>query len=321
MNWYLDSLLLENHQDFMERLERKKQTLVVSRPLPDFVLEKIKSELSLEWTYHSNCMEGNTLNLNETRVVLEHGVTVRGKSMREHLEVLNHHEAIDFIASLIKPDYMLTEKDILDIHGIIMTRIEKDFAGRYRNGGVRIGGANFIPPNARKVPDLMESLVYKVSQVSCHWPVLWLATLFHHHFVHIHPFFDGNGRTVRLIMNVILMNAGYPPAIILQQDRKKYYDALNRANNGQYDKLFLIMLQAVERSLNMYLHALPSEDGEDEYKAVSDIVAEPAFPYGQEYVSLLARRGLIDAYKDGRNWVTKRSAVLEYRQKKHLSRH
>lgn len=319
MKWYLDSVLLDSHQDFTDRLERKKQSLVVSRPLPGFVLEKIKSELSLEWTYHSNSIEGNTLNLNETRVVLEHGVTVRGKSLREHLEVLNHHEAIDFIASLVKPDYMFTEKDILDVHGIIMTRIEKDFAGRYRNGGVRIGGANFIPPNARKVQDLMESLVCEVNQVSGHWPVVWLATLFHHHFVHIHPFFDGNGRTVRLIMNVMLMNAGYPPAIILQQDRKKYYDALNRANNGQYDKLFLIMLQAVERSLNMYLHALPPGECDDEYKPVSDIVAEPAFPYGQEYVSLLARRGLIDAYKEGRNWFTKRSAILEYRQKKQKS--
>jgi len=319
MKWYLDSALIEANHEMMARLESKKQSLTFSRPLPYSVLNKIKSELSLEWTYHSNSIEGNTLNLNETRVVLEQGMTIKGKSLREHFEVVNHHEAIDFITSLVDPCYVLSEKDILGVHGIIMTHIEKEFGGRYRNGGVRISGANFIPPNALKVPDLVASLVERVNNMMGQWPVLWLATLFHHQFVHIHPFFDGNGRTVRLIMNILLLNAGFPPAIILQQDRKKYYDALNRANNGQYDKLFLLILQATERSLNLYLQALPYQDEDEEYKPISEVVAEPAFPYGQEYVSLLARKGLIDAYKEGRNWFNKRNAVLEYWQKKQIS--
>lgn len=314
MNWYLDQEILDQFSPLIKRLEEKKNQLDQARPLSSFVVEKIKSEMSLEWTYHSNHMEGNTLSLNETRVVLEDGMTIKGKSLREHFEILNHHEAIDFVTSLIKPDYRMTETDILDVHKIVMTKIEKEFAGRYRNGGVRISGANFIPPNAIKVNDLMQSLVERVNAFVSHWPPAYLVTIFHHHFVHIHPFFDGNGRTVRLMMNVLLMNAGYPPAIILHQDRKKYYEALNQANQGQYAKLFILILQAMERSLNIYLHAFPSNDAEDDFALISDIVAEASMPYGQEYISLLARKGLIDAYKEGRNWLTKKSAIIHYWQ-------
>src|SRR5690606_15941420 len=116
-----------------------------------------------------------------------------------------------------------------------------------------------------------------------------LATVFHHKFVWIHPFFDGNGRTVRLVMNLILMREGFPPAIILRNDRKKYYDALNSANGGNYSRLILLMCQALERSLNIYLQAIP--DNTTEYIEISNLVEEPGVVYGQEYISLLARQG------------------------------
>lgn len=315
MKWYYDPLLLEDQGQILSRLESKKAMLDAFRPLPDFVLHRLTSDIAIEWTYHSNSIEGNTLNLNETRIVLEQGMTIHGKSLREHFEVVNHHNAIEYISALIHPNYTISERDILDIHRIVLTNIEKEFSGRYRNGGVRIGGANFIPPNALKVSDLIHELLQQTALAMQEWPVAWVATLFHHHFVHIHPFFDGNGRTVRLLMNILLMSKGYPPAIILQQDRKKYYQALNQANNGKYDKLFLLILQAMERSLSIFLDALPSKENDDDYAPISMIVSEPSVPYGQEYVSLLARRGLIDAYKDGRNWFTKKSAVLDYYQK------
>jgi Fic family protein len=136
-----------------------------------------------------------------------------------------------------------------------------------------------------------------------------LASLFHHRFVWIHPFFDGNGRTVRLVMNLLLMRSGFPPAIILKNDRKKYYDALNQANNGSYSKIVLLMIQALERSLDIYLSIYPDAE---EYLPISNIVAEEALPYGQEYISLLARQGKIDAYKEGRDWLTTEAAVKEY---------
>ena len=137
-----------------------------------------------------------------------------------------------------------------------------------------------------------------------------LATIFHHRFVWIHPFFDGNGRTVRLLFNLLLMKEGFPPAIILKNDRKKYYDALNSANNGDYSKLLLLILQASERSLDIYLSSL--NNTYDNYRPISDIVEEEKLPYGQEYVSLLARKGKIDAFKEGRNWLTTKEAVLDY---------
>jgi len=146
-----------------------------------------------------------------------------------------------------------------------------------------------------------------------------LAAIFHHKFVWIHPFFDGNGRTVRLVMNLLLMRRGFPPAIILKNDRKKYYEALNQANNGNYQKLILLMCQAVERTLNIYLNALP--DNDQEYDIIANIVNEPGSPYGQEYISLLARQGKIDAYKEGRNWLTTKKAIDDYinnRQRKRL---
>jgi Fic family protein len=175
---------------------------------------------------------------------------------------------------------------------------------------VRIQGANFVPPNARKVPDLFDELIEFVSKTPLDLNAIELATVFHHKFVWIHPFFDGNGRTVRLAMNLILMNAGFPPAIILKNDRNKYYAALNMANNGNYSKLMLLMCQALERSLNIYLNALPGSD--TDFREISNIAQEPEIPYGQEYISLLARKGKIDAYKEGRNWLTTKEAVLNY---------
>ncbi|MBL4586366.1 MAG: Fic family protein, partial [Flavobacteriales bacterium] len=234
---------------------------------------------------------------------------VKGKSMREHFEVANHHDAISYLENLVSSDAPLRETEVLDLHELVMMKLEKLFAGRLRNAGVRITGANFTPPNARKVSDMFTELIDFVNANEEGFSPIVLATVFHHRFVWIHPFFDGNGRTVRLAMNLLLMRKGYPPAIILKNDRKKYYAALNMANKGSYAKLLLLMIQAVERSLDIYLSMHP--DG-NEYRPISNIVEEPTVPYGQEYVSLLARQGKIDAYKEGRNWFTTEEAVAEY---------
>ena len=134
--------------------------------------------------------------------------------------------------------------------------------------------------------------------------------IFHHKMVWIHPFFDGNGRAARLAMNLLLIRKGFPPAIILKNDRKKYYEALNQANKGNYKKLMLIMCQSLERTLNIYISLLPNSDYD--YQEISTIVEEPDIPYGQEYVSLLARQGKIDAHKEGRNWFTTKQAIQNY---------
>ena len=318
MDWKKFNFDINEFEKNLRRIEAKKSKLDTFRPIPAIVLSSIKEALNLEWIHHSNGIEGNTLTLQETRLVLEEGITIKGKSLREHFEAMNHQDAITYIEHLVKPDYKLTVSDILEVNGLVLQNIEKDFAGRFRTAGVRISGANFVPPNALKVPDLTSELTEWVLSQSDVLHPLVLATLFHHRFVWIHPFFDGNGRTVRLMFNLLLMKEGYPPAIILKTDRKKYYDALNKANNGDYKKLFLLMLQAMERSLDIYISNL--EDHANDYMPISSIVAEPEAVYGQEYVSLLARQGKIDAYKEGKTWYTTAHAINEYIEKRERKR-
>lgn len=308
--WKIDVTYRDELQTTFDRLYKKKQVLQTSRPLPNIALNKIKESLSIEWTYNSNSIEGNTLSLRETQMVLQEGITVKGKSLREHFETHNHDKAIDYLFSIVNDDYILRSIDILSIHGLVLRSIEDDFAGRLRNAGVRITGANFVPPNANKVSDLLDELIEFINTNPLGLNDIELASVFHHKLVWIHPFFDGNGRTVRLAMNLLLMRCGFPPAIILKNDRKKYYEALNQANGGNYQKITLLMCQALERTLNIYINALPGNDSE--YIEISNLVQEPNMPYGQEYISLLARQGKIDAYKEGRNWLTTREAVENY---------
>lgn len=317
--WNIDIGYRTEFQSTFERLYQKKRDLQASRTLPNIALHKIRESLSIEWTYNSNSIEGNSLTLRETQMVLQEGITVKGISLREHFEAHNHDKAIDYLFSIINDDYVLRSIDILSLHALVLRSIEEDFAGRIRNGGVRISGANFVPPNANKVSDLLDELIDFINTNPLKMNDIELAAIFHHKLVWIHPFFDGNGRTVRLSMNLLLMRCGFPPAIILKNDRKKYYEALNQANNGNYQKLMLLMCQALERSLNIYLNAMP--DNNTDFQKISDIVSEPSSPYGQEYVSLLARTGKIDAYKEGRNWYTTKEAIDDYienRQRKRV---
>ncbi len=299
-------------QELCDRIQAKKDRLVQARPLPKIVLQKIKEDLTIEWSYNSNGIEGNSLTLHETQLILQEGITVKGKSLKEHFEAHNHDKAIDYLYKILNNGDALRSMDILHLHSLVMQNIEEDYAGRLRNGGVRITGANFIPPNALKVPQLIDDLMDFINTNPLLLNDMLLATVLHHQFVWIHPFFDGNGRTVRLVMNLLLMRKGFPPAIILKNDRKKYYEALNQANNGSYEKLGLLMLQAMERSLNIYISSMPYRTEEDDYDLISNIVNEERMPYGQEYISLLARQGKIDAFKEGRNWYTSIQAINEY---------
>lgn len=306
----LDLTYREEMMPFFERLEMKLEQLKKHRPLPSMALNKIREALTVEWTYNSNSIEGNTLSLRETQMVLQDGITIKGKSLREHFEAKNHERAINLLYKLVDDQKIISIHEVLSLHGLVLNSIEEEFAGRLRNGGVRISGANFVPPNALKVSGLLDDLFTFVETNPLNLNIIELATVFHHRFVWIHPFFDGNGRTVRLAMNLLLMKQGFPPAIILTNDRIKYYTALNDANKGRYGKLMLLMAQALERSLNIYLNALPGNTLE--YTEISNLVEEENLPYGQEYISLLARTGKIDAYKEGRNWLTTKKAIDDY---------
>lgn len=308
MGWKENTYYFEGIEKSLERIHQKKSELDKIRPIPKYALQSIKESLVVEWTYNSNSIEGNTLTLQETKMILEDGFTVKGKSLREHFEAVNHQDAIEYVEELVQQDYKLTERDILNIHELILNRIEKDIAGRFRTSGVRISGANFVPPNALKIEGYINELIEWAN--TSELDIILKSAIFHHRFVWIHPFFDGNGRTARLVFNLLLMKAGFPPAIILKNDRKKYYEALNQANNGDYSKLVLLILQALERSLNIYLGSL--NNTYDQYEPIINIVEDERIPYNQEYVSLLARQGKIDAFKEGRNWLTSKEAIFTY---------
>lgn len=298
-----------------KRIDQKKQTLDGLRPLPEAALQRLQDEMLAEWIYHSNAIEGNTLTLQETRLILETGLTIGGKSLREHFEVINHRSAIHFVQALAEDDQTLTPLLVRQIHQLVLTRIDDTNAGQYRHLPVRIAGSAHTPPDAWEVERLMLAWGDWLSAESRSLHPVERAALAHHRLVAIHPFIDGNGRTARLVMNLLLIQAGYPPTIIEQTTRLHYYRVLAQADRGQNRPLVNFVGRAVERSLTLYVEActprIAPPTGDDEWISLRQ-AAEDA-PYSQEYLSLLARTGQLEARKQGRNWVTTRRAIAEYR--------
>lgn len=237
-----------------QKLADKKLLLDQRRPLSVSAVTRLKEYFDVEWTYHSNAIEGSTLTLRETEVVLHQGITVGGKSLREHLEAINHKHAIDFVESLVKQEASLTAHTIRQIHSLILKGIDDESAGRYRPGQVLISGSTYVPPEAVAVPGLMSDLFAGLSKEVFRSPIE-RAALTHFHLVHIHPFVDGNGRTARLLMNLLLMQSGYPLAVIRREDRLAYYECLDAAHWGQTDPFVMMVAEAVDRSLDIYLNA------------------------------------------------------------------
>lgn len=235
-------------------IDKKKKQIDEKRPLSKYTVNNIREELLLQWTYNSNAIEGNTLTLRETKVVLEDGITIGGKTLREHFEVVNHKEAIFYIEDIVNEKEPLSERQIKNIHYLILKGIDDEKAGVYRNRKVIITGATHSPPPPHQIKSQMEGLIewYRNEEQKLH--TVERAAKLHTDFVTIHPFIDGNGRTARLLLNFELMKDGYPPAIIRADDRRDYYDALDKAaTTGDYDDFTLMVRDALEKSLDLYL--------------------------------------------------------------------
>ena len=183
-----------------------KEQLLALRPLPEEALKKIQDALDIEYTYESNRIEGNTLTLQETALIVNEGVTISGKSMREHLEAINHTEAISYIKDIAKQDIEISERTIKEIHALILHGIDRENAGRYRTVPVMISGSTHIPPQPYLIEKQMEDFILRFKQMEKEkvHPVL-IAAYLHDELVRIHPFIDGNGRTSRLLMNLYLL--------------------------------------------------------------------------------------------------------------------
>lgn len=238
-------------------LTEKKKKLDAYRPLPAELVKNLANWFKVELTYTSNALEGNTLSRQETALVVEKGLTVKGKSLQEHLEAVNHAEAIEFLKNLVgKKRTEMNEGDLLAIHKLILTKIDDLNAGRYRTVPVRIAGSLTVLPNPMKVPDLMKEFATWLKKEKSDHPAK-IAADAHFRLVSIHPFTDGNGRTARLLMNLLLEQKGYPPALIRKEDRQAYISALEEGQTrGKTDNYYNLIFQAVNRSLNIYLKDL-----------------------------------------------------------------
>lgn len=297
----------------LERLDTKKRQLDELRPHPTAAVQRLKQQILVEWIYNSNAIEGNTITLHETKLILETGLTIGGKSLREHFEVINHRDAIEYVEALVDASESISPFHVRQIHKLVLTRIDEESAGTYRKTQVLIAGAAHTPPESWLVPSQMDEWGQWLTDNQGAHPVE-LAAQAHHRLVAIHPFIDGNGRTARLVMNLILMRAGYPPTVILRTNRQQYYRVLSEADAGKTDPLVNFVGRAVERSLSMYLEACtprlsqPAEN--DAWIPLRD--AAKGTQYSQEYLSLLARLGRIEAIKRGKAWYTTRQAVQKY---------
>ena len=237
------------------RLEEKLAKLNKLRPLPKSAVQKLREKFQIEMTYNSNAIEGNSLTLKETFLVINEGITVKGKPLKDHLEAKDHYVALEYLYDLIDKNkkHTVSEMLIKNLHQIILQETDKEWAGRYRNANVIIGGAKHAPPDALQVPQKMRDLINWLISRKNKINIIELAALLHHKLVHIHPFFDGNGQTARLTMNLFLMQAGCPLVVIMKNDRKKYYDVLDKADSGKYEPLVKFVAQSIERSLQIFL--------------------------------------------------------------------
>lgn len=241
----------------LKEVDVQKEQLSALRPLPEEALKKIQDALDIEYTYESNRIEGNTLTLQETALVVNEGVTISGKSMREHLEAINHTEAISYIKDIAKQDIEISERTIKEIHALILHGIDRENAGRYRTVPVMISGSTHMPPQPYLIEKQMEDFILRFKQMEAEkvHPVL-IAAYLHNELVRIHPFIDGNGRTSRLLMNLYLLRHGYVIITLKGSNDAKvnYYKALEKSHTEQLSEDFQkLVVEAEITALQKYL--------------------------------------------------------------------
>jgi len=226
----------------LAQLDQLKDWLDGFRPLPLAVVSELKQRFDVRFTYDSNAIEGNTLSLSETELILTKGITVGGKTLEEHLEVVGHKEAIDYIETLSRLEARIGEWEIRQIHSLVIRKIAPDEAGRYRQLDVKAAGTAHVYPPHYRLSELMAEFVEWLNEASAQMHPVVFATEAHYRFVSVHPFVDGNGRTGRLLMNLLLLRAGYPTVTISNQQRLAYIEALVQAQQTEDDLGALLAL-------------------------------------------------------------------------------
>ncbi|XP_012527174.1 protein adenylyltransferase Fic [Monomorium pharaonis] len=238
----------------LRRIDDKRNTLS-NIPDNNAALIRAKKEAYFQHIYHTVGIEGNTMNLAQTRAIVETRIAVAGKSIDEHNEILGLDAAMKYInATLVNRVGSISIKDILEIHRRVLGHVDPIEGGQFRRTQVYVGG--HIPPGPSDIHYLMEEFVLWLnSEQAIRMHPVRYAALTHYKLVHIHPFTDGNGRTSRLLMNMILMQAGYPPVIIHKQHRHKYYEYLQLANAGDVRPFVRFIAECTEQTLDLFLWA------------------------------------------------------------------
>lgn len=278
-------------EKLLSRVTEKMQRLNSLRPLPTDAAKRLREEMRLLHTYHSNAIEGNTLSLSETKLVLETGITIGGKTLVEHIEATNNAKAFDLVEKIARERRAIDHVTIQEVHEVVTAGILED-AGRYRTHNVRITGAAKTPPDWSKVVGSMDELIREVAENRMH-PIDTAAFL-HHRFVEIRPFADGNGRVARLLSNLYLIAKGYPPVVVRTEDRGRYYRFLRSADAGDLVPFTNFIAKAVDEGATLYLSVF---GGDDELVPLKELAGRAGTPYSQEYLNLLSRRGVLDAVK------------------------
>jgi Fic family protein len=230
-------------EDTLDKINSLKSSLDSYNPFPDHVVKQLRDYYRIGLTYTSNAIEGNTLTESETKVVIEDGLTIGGKSLREHYEAIGHANAYDHIYSLLNRD--ITEEDVLHLHKLFFQQIDPENAGTYRQRNVIITGTDYIPPDYHEVPGLMKKHIQDLSSEAKDKHPLERASDLHAEFEAAHPFTDGNGRIGRLLLSIMTMKNGYCPVIIPPVRRAEYIAALQRMNKGDLQALRALVLSVV----------------------------------------------------------------------------
>lgn len=241
-------------QNLLARILGKKTRYDGLKPFTKGMERSFHAASRIELTYHSNAIEGNTLTLAETALVINEQVNISWKKLREIYEARNHDRALSYVEQLAKDGKEIDEKDILGIHEIVLRDIDDDYSWRYRDMPVRISGSTVVLPNHLKVPILMENFVKSLRIPND--DILIFSALKKYEFLAIHPFLDGNGRTSRLIWNYFLLKNWYPLAYIDIAERSRYMNALMKMDTRDTEEYIVLMLEAVERSLDTFIDAL-----------------------------------------------------------------
>lgn len=302
-----------------KRVAEKKQKLASMGQFTPQRIEEISERMQVDFVYNSNKIEGSTLSRGETELVLR-GITIgkksipealRGKDLGDILVAQNHSSAINLIKKIaFDRTYKISEDDIKKIHGIVLKGVIAS-AGQYRSYDLEVKGAGFIPPPFHDVPKHMKELLNTLNNNPDELRPIELAAQIHYDFSWIHPFVDGNGRMSRLLLNLILVRNGYPFVVIKNVDKPQYLRALREMDvSGNFKPFLIYISRCVEQTLDLYLMSKKPAKKEEEFLPLAKLAKNT--PYSAEYLSLLARKGRIDAIKEGKTWKSTKKIINTY---------